>query len=255
MLLVLILGFNPIVQAYRVEINLPAYSLKVYQGEQVLSQYPIAIGKPSSPTPLGSFSLANKVVDPAWYQAGRKEPVPPGPANPLGSHWLGLDIGGYGLHGTIEPQSIGKAVTQGCIRLLNEDIQYLYDLLPIHTKIEIIYQPLVIEASNVVQPWQMHPDIYGLCDDFTTSFVGIFQELAKQGKGPCQALLVEAQANPLIFSSHLPILAHLLIENRAIAQLTSLLEGSRLLLGLDKKEEKIKPSLLQDRIKFFKCDS
>lgn len=87
--------------------------------------YPIAVGAPNTPTPQGEFRIANRIVRPTYYRPGVV--IRPGPANPLGSRWLGLDLRGYGIHGTNEPESIGLAASAGCIRMRNRDVEELFE--------------------------------------------------------------------------------------------------------------------------------
>lgn len=86
--------------------------------------YPIAVGKPGTPTPTGTFHIINKTVNPGGM---------------LGTRWMGLDIpnGPYGIHGTFQPDSIGKAISNGCIRLYNSDIEELFSLSRIGTTVVI----------------------------------------------------------------------------------------------------------------------
>ena len=82
---------------------------------------------------VGEFKIVSRMVDPVW-----KGVVPPGdPKNPLGTRWLGFDLPQYGIHGTNEPETIGQPVTQGCIRLVNSDVEELYVLLPEGTHITV----------------------------------------------------------------------------------------------------------------------
>lgn len=87
--------------------------------------YPVAIGKPSTPTPVGNWTIVQKAMH---------------PGGPFGARWMRLSIpwGGYGIHGTNNPKSIGKAVSHGCVRLYNEDVIELYDLTPLGTPVAII---------------------------------------------------------------------------------------------------------------------
>ena len=84
-------------------LNLPARMLYVYHENTISASYPVAIGKPSTPTPIGEFTVALKQVNPWWIPEPGDEPVPPGPYNPLGTRWMGLDLPSYGLHGTNAP--------------------------------------------------------------------------------------------------------------------------------------------------------
>ena len=100
-----------------------------------VKRYRVATGAEDK-TPAGTFKIVNKIEQPTWYRTGAV--VPSGsPDNSLGSRWLGFDLKGYGIHGTLEPESIGKHVSLGCIRMLNEDVEELYSLLPLDTEVTI----------------------------------------------------------------------------------------------------------------------
>jgi LysM repeat protein len=90
-----------------------------------------------SKTPVGEFKLTTRIANPPWWRSDGKT-IPYGdPANILGTHWLGINVPGYGIHGTWDTNSIGKQATAGCIRLLNYDVGELYTVLPIGTPIVI----------------------------------------------------------------------------------------------------------------------
>jgi lipoprotein-anchoring transpeptidase ErfK/SrfK len=104
--------------------------------EEIVKTYIVSTGKNNS-TPTGNFKITNKLINPTWFKAGTA--VPAGSAeNILGSRWLGLNLPGYGMHGTNEPQSLGKQVTQGCVRLSNPDIEELYTIIPEGTEVTIV---------------------------------------------------------------------------------------------------------------------
>ena len=96
--------------------------------------FPIGIGRSGYETPTGDFSITTKLENPTWFppKTSRKrhpylqQSIPPGANNPLGSYWIQLDLEGYGIHGTNKADSIGKRVSLGCIRLLEENIEWLY---------------------------------------------------------------------------------------------------------------------------------
>ena len=125
--------------AYAIVINLPAFRLYLYRDGELWHDYPVAIGKPITPTPVGEYSLVCKVHDPVWYPEGKK-PVPPGPENPLGRWWLGLSVDGYGIHGCLDESSIGKAVSNGCLRLHNRDVAQLVECVGVGTPVRIVYE-------------------------------------------------------------------------------------------------------------------
>jgi len=104
--------------------------------EDILKMYRVSTGLDGS-TPTGKFKIVNKLVDPPWFKAGAI--VPSGsPANILGSRWMGLSIDGYGIHGTTEPETIGSNITAGCVRMLNEDAEELYSIVPVGTEVTIV---------------------------------------------------------------------------------------------------------------------
>jgi len=104
--------------------------------EDVIKTYVVSTGADNC-TPIGTFKIVNKLKNPTWFKAGAV--VPTGsPENVLGSRWLGFDLAGYGIHGTTDPQSLGKQVTQGCVRLANSDVEELYAIVPEGTEVAIV---------------------------------------------------------------------------------------------------------------------
>jgi len=104
--------------------------------EEIIKTYVVSTGKNNS-TPIGTFKITNKLTQPTWFKAGAV--VQPGsPENILGTRWLGFDLAGYGIHGTTEPQSLGKQVTQGCVRMSNPQVEELYSIVPIGTEVTIV---------------------------------------------------------------------------------------------------------------------
>ncbi len=103
---------------------------------EVVRVYSVSTGANNS-TPVGKFKITSKLVDPVWFNRGAVVP-PESPENVLGSRWLGFDLPGYGIHGTVEPETIGKQVTAGCVRMRNEDVEELYSLVTIGSEVEIV---------------------------------------------------------------------------------------------------------------------
>jgi lipoprotein-anchoring transpeptidase ErfK/SrfK len=115
--------------------NKTANTLTVTDRGKFFKRYRIGTGE-FSKTPVGQFKIVNRQEKPTWYR-GDKE-IPYGdPENVLGTHWLGLDIPGYGIHGTWDDSVIGKQSTAGCLRLTNQDIAELYSMLPLGTPVTI----------------------------------------------------------------------------------------------------------------------
>jgi len=112
------------------------FRLTLFLGKHWLKEYTIGIGAEQT-TPIGSFRVTNKLINPDWFRLG-KPTIPHGdPGNILGTRWIGLSKKGYGIHGTTQPESLGKAVSKGCVRLLNSDVEELFEFLVTGTAIEI----------------------------------------------------------------------------------------------------------------------
>jgi len=122
----------------RIIINVPAKRLSLVQGTTLVRAYPIAVGRPWTQTPRGSFRILQKAKDPTWAPKGRA-PVPPGPGNPLGNRWMRISPSGYGIHATNEPGSIGQARSHGCIRMSREGAEDLFERVVVGTPVEIVY--------------------------------------------------------------------------------------------------------------------
>jgi len=111
----------------RIVVSIPDRKLAVLQEGKVVKVFSTAVGAPDSPSPTGSFKIVLALENPTWYGKGRI--VPPGKNNPIGTRWLGLNLKGYGIHGTNAPQSIGHNVSHGCIRLRNHDVEELFRMV------------------------------------------------------------------------------------------------------------------------------
>ena len=109
----------------RVVVSIPDRKLALIENDRIVRVYQVAVGAPVSPSPVGTFSIVNRVSNPTYYKTGKV--VGPGSANPVGTRWIGLSAKGYGIHGTDAPASIGFAKSHGCIRLPNRDIEQLFE--------------------------------------------------------------------------------------------------------------------------------
>ena len=129
-------------------ISIPDRKIALIEDGRVVKVYPVAVGAGSTPSPKGSFHISSRLLHPTWYQPGKV--VPPGPANPLGTRWMGLGYKGYGIHGTNMPLSIGKAASHGCIRMRNRDVEELYALVQIGDPVELVTEvsPDLVEAFS-----------------------------------------------------------------------------------------------------------
>jgi L,D-transpeptidase ErfK/SrfK len=158
-------------------LNLAEYRMYYFpepEGDElgVVMTYPMSIGRMDWETPLGRTKIISKVRNPAWYvpasvraehaAAGDPLPriVPAGPNNPLGAHAMRLGLPGYLIHGTNRPAGVGMRVSHGCIRMLPEDIGFLFEEVDVNTPVRIINEPiklgwdgdqLIMEAHLVLE--------------------------------------------------------------------------------------------------------
>jgi lipoprotein-anchoring transpeptidase ErfK/SrfK len=119
----------------RVLVSIPDRKLALLENGKVRKVYRVAVGKVSTPSPVGGFKVVNRVSNPTYYHKGQV--VPPGDGNPVGSRWIGLSATSYGIHGTNQPNSIGKAASTGCIRMGKHDVEELFALLEVGDAVEI----------------------------------------------------------------------------------------------------------------------
>jgi L,D-transpeptidase ErfK/SrfK len=127
--------------------------------------FPIGIGGEGKETPLGTTKIARKRVHPAWVPTTsehEEEPelpasIGPGPDNPMGDAALYLAWPGYAIHGTNKPYSIGRRDSHGCIRLLPEDIAFLYDAVPVGTPVTVVDQQAKVGWSGGELYLEVHP--------------------------------------------------------------------------------------------------
>ena len=112
----------------RINIYIQDRKLHFVNGQRATSIYPIAVGKPWTPTPTGTYHIINKIINPGGM---------------LGTRWMGLDIpnGPYGIHGTFQPDSIGKFISNGCIRMFNRDVEELFNQVRLGTTVVIMEIP------------------------------------------------------------------------------------------------------------------
>ncbi len=145
----------------KITINLASRILTFWRDGEKVVMYPVAVGAPESQTPIGSFSVLEKEVNPEWIEPKEmKRRVPSGEDNPLGYRWMGF-YSTYGIHGTNQPSSIGDCVSNGCIRLKEDNVEELYELTDIGTPVEIDYERLVIErTSDGRVAYYIYPDGY-----------------------------------------------------------------------------------------------
>lgn len=116
-------------------VDLDDYALTIHAHGWFVQRYQIGIGKDHR-TPVGEFVVEEKLENPVWYNPDGGQMEADDPANPLGEFWLGLG-NHIGIHGTIDPESIGSARSRGCIHLADPDIEEVYHLLRVGSKVLI----------------------------------------------------------------------------------------------------------------------
>lgn len=147
--------------ADRLVINLAARSIAAVRDNKKVALYPIGPGKVSTPTPTGYYKVIDKEVNPTWTDPGSATSIPSGPDNPLGYRWIGIG-GNYGIHGTNHPDSVGHYVSNGCIRMHEEDVEKIYDMVEVGTPVDITYNRIVVEKTPDDQiAYYIYPDGYG----------------------------------------------------------------------------------------------
>lgn len=106
-------------------IDVEKRSLVLYEDDKIICEYPVAVGKSETPTPLGEWRIVQKSLN--W-------------GNGFGTRWMGLNVpwGIFGIHGTNKPYSIGTYASHGCIRMFNNDVEKLYPLVPQYCRVRIV---------------------------------------------------------------------------------------------------------------------
>jgi lipoprotein-anchoring transpeptidase ErfK/SrfK len=127
---------SPVWAAQSIHVDKSENVLVLKDGGQVLKRYVVSTGRNNS-TPVGKYKIINKLEDPTWYKPGGGIIKAGDKKNEIGTRWMGLSKKGYGIHGTIEPQRLGKQVSHGCIRMKNEEIEELFKLVPTGTPVTI----------------------------------------------------------------------------------------------------------------------
>jgi L,D-transpeptidase ErfK/SrfK len=142
------------------------YFIKKRKAVTAVMTFPIGIGSEGYDTPIGRFTVTEKLIDPPWYvppsirreRPGLPEVVPPGPDNPLGSYALRLSLKTILIHGTNRPWCVGRRASHGCIRLYPEDIPKLFRLAPADARVTIVRQPVKVGIKGRMVYVEVHGD-------------------------------------------------------------------------------------------------
>ncbi|MGD1805128.1 L,D-transpeptidase [Dapis sp. BLCC M126] len=126
----------------RIVLRLGERRVYVYEGEEEVASYPVAVGKPGWETPTGNFKVIQLVENPQWQNPWTGKVMPAGPDTALGLRWIGFWTDGkdtIGFHGTPTVESIGSAASHGCVRMYNEDVVTLFEKVKVGT--EVVVEP------------------------------------------------------------------------------------------------------------------
>lgn len=140
--------------------------------------YPVAVGAPATPTPVGRWVVVEKALN---------------PGGPFGTRWIRINVpwGGYGIHGTNDPASIGQAVSHGCVRMFNRDVEALYEQVPVGTLVNIVGQ--VFTGRMLIPGQSTGPDVravqelLGLLSYFQGASDGVYGPISAEAVRRFQA--------------------------------------------------------------------
>ncbi len=120
----------------RIVVSIPDRKLALLENGRLVKVYPVAVGAPESPSPSGEFQIVRRLENPAYFHPGVV--IAPGPANPIGTRWIGLNVKGFGIHGTNRPASVGKNASHGCVRLRNRDMEDLFARVRVGDRVSLL---------------------------------------------------------------------------------------------------------------------
>lgn len=144
-------------------INKSANEMAYFEDGILVNVFPVATGRHPKATPEGIFPIVNKIKNRPYYT----DNIPGGdPRNPLGDRWLGLHVGNtvgttYAIHGNNNEDSIGKYVSKGCVRMHNDDIHWLFERVPLQTKVLITASDSSFESLAVQHGFQIQAPYQG----------------------------------------------------------------------------------------------
>jgi len=110
--------------------------LYLIKDKETIKTYTVSTGA-NNCTPVGKFKVEEKMISPVWFKVGAVV-SPDSSEYELGKYWMGLSVKGYGIHGTKDENTIGKQITKGCVRMMNNDVEELYSIIPSGTEVEIV---------------------------------------------------------------------------------------------------------------------
>lgn len=150
-------------------LNIPERGIYRFRDGKFIEFVPVGVGHyPKAETPIGSFHIIEKIVDPTWYPPawnGDRTPVGPGPKNPLGERWIGLSAPRVGIHGTNDPLNVGGPVTHGCIRCYPDQVKELFQHVSVGMPVRIEYETAKLGKDAAGNLYLVtFPDVYKRMD-------------------------------------------------------------------------------------------
>lgn len=163
-------------------IDIPSRKLFLTEDDEIIKEYPVAVGRSRTQTPTGLYSVIYKVIDP-YYKKGN---VPGGSIyNPLGSRWIGFREH-YGIHGNSNPKSIGTFASEGCVRMFERDVQELYEIVgygvPVKVQYELIKVKKDVDGEDPILV--VYPDYYNKEDNLSDKIDSKLHEIELYDKIP-----------------------------------------------------------------------
>ncbi|MNS42887.1 putative L,D-transpeptidase YnhG precursor [compost metagenome] len=180
--------FDPSVSG--IVLNIPEAHVYFVEKGALVKDYPVGVSQADWKVPLGTTKVVLKEKNPTWHVPPKiqremaekglpvKTKVPPGPKNPLGSRWIGFADGTYGFHGTLEPGSIKRYASHGCVRMLKPDLEDLFERVAVNTPVRVYYQPVKLAVDGKAIFISVYPDHYDMGYDFK----GAVRQLAEQAQ-------------------------------------------------------------------------
>lgn len=128
-------GQRRVVVSRRIVVSIPDRKLALLENDTIVRTYDVSVGAAVSPSPTGSFHIVNRIPRATYYHLAVV--IPASDRSPIGTRWIGLNKKSYGIHGTNEPHSIGRAASHGCIRLRNRDVEDFFERIQVGDVVEI----------------------------------------------------------------------------------------------------------------------
>ena len=119
----------------RIVVSIRDRKLALLENDNIVKIYDVSVGAAVSPSPTGSFQIVNRIPKATYYHGSVV--IPASDRSPIGTRWIGLNKKGYGIHGTNQPRSIGRAASHGCIRLRNRDVEDFFERVQVGDAVEI----------------------------------------------------------------------------------------------------------------------